>query len=328
MSGSVDTPAFGRIAACIDESDFNERVVSHALAVADALAAPVTLLRVVERVPTRDAPLDPLEWECRCGEARKAVDRLAATPRAAAVPVDAEIVEGAAVEQICLWTRRHDIALTALCTHGASGRTPWSLASTARKLLDEVPGSVLLVPADAPPASAHYRRVLVPLDGSPRAESVLPLAIRIAAAHRAELVLVHVVPVPELTQVRPLDAEDVELQARFVRRNERVAHAYLDQIRARLDEHGLSLRAVVLGSGDARSRLVRFVVAEGIDLVVLSAHGRSGRADVPFGSVASHLIAHLAVPLLLVRQRSTAAQPRVVSAPIRPAARLPTEAAS
>lgn len=325
---SGEAPAFGRIAACIDESMFAQQVMSHALAVATSLAAPVTLLRVVEPAPSGGAPLDPLEWEYRCSEARTALARLVEGPQPAPVTVDTEVVEGAAAEQICLWARRNDVALTVLATHGASGKTSWRLASTARKLLDAVPGSVLLVPVDAPPAPAQYRRVLVPLDGSLRAESVLPLAQRIASAHHAELVLVHVVPVPELTEIRPLDSEDIELRARVVRRNERVAHAYLDQIRARLDDPMLPLRAVVLGGGDARTRLARFITAEGIDLVVLSAHGRSGRTDVPFGSVAGHLIAHLSVPLLIVRQRPASALRRVMPASLRPAARLPSEAAS
>ena len=153
MNASADSlPPFGRIVACIDESDFTERVVSHALAVAGALEAPVTLLRVIEHVPSGDELLDPLEWEICRNEARRTIDRLAAAPHSGSVPVDAEIVEGAAAEQICLWAWRHDVAITALGTHGASGRTPWSLAATARMLLDAVPGSVLLVPADAFPA--------------------------------------------------------------------------------------------------------------------------------------------------------------------------------
>src|SRR3546814_8945346 len=55
-----------------------------------------------------------------------------------------------------------------------------------------------------------YQRILVPLDGSRWAESVLPLAARIARAANAEILLAHVVPAPEMIEARPLEMEDKE----------------------------------------------------------------------------------------------------------------------
>ena len=154
----------------------------------------------------------------------------------------------------------------------------------------------------------------VPLDGSSRAESTLPLALRLANAESAELLLAHVVPVPELTEVGPLEAGDLELRGQLVRRNERVAHDYLDQIRARMVKGGISARTLVLCDGDVRSRLARAIVDEAVDLVVLSAQGRSGHSDVPFGSVAAYLIAHAVAPLLIMCRHSTRATRRVAAA--------------
>jgi nucleotide-binding universal stress UspA family protein len=174
---------------------------------------------------------------------------------------------------------------------------------------------VLLIPPSAPEARiVHYRRLLVPLDGSSRAESTLPLALRLAKAEGAELLLAHVVPVPELTEVGPLEAGDLELRGQLVRRNERVAHDYLDRIRARVVKGGISARALVLCDGDVRSRLARAIVDEAVDLVVLSAQGRSGHSDVPFGSVAAYLIAHAVAPLLIMCRHSVRATRRVAAA--------------
>jgi nucleotide-binding universal stress UspA family protein len=318
---------FDRVSACLDGSELSERVIPHALAIALSLGAPLTLLRVVESKAPGEEPQDPLEWDLRRRESRDYVARLAGERDGVEIPVESEVIEGQAAEEICQWTRQHGVGLTVLCTHGARGETEWCLASTARKLVEGVPGSVLLVPAAAPPQArvARYRRVLVPVDGSPRAESVIPLATRIAASQNAELVLAHVVPVPELIETGPLDSETLELRERLVRRNERVANEYLDRLRAQLAGGEVPVRALVLLGGDARGRVARLIAEEAVDLVILSAHGRSARADVSLGSVAAHLVAHAEVPLLIVRRRPAATMRRAARTEREPA-RLPSQA--
>jgi nucleotide-binding universal stress UspA family protein len=150
--------------------------------------------------------------------------------------------------------------------------------------------------------------------------------LRLAKAEGAELLLAHVVPVPELTEVGPLEAGDLELRGQLVRRNERVAHDYLDRIRARVVKGGISARTLVLCDGDVRSRLARAIVDEAVDLVVLSAQGRSGHSDVPFGSVAAYLIAHAVAPLLIMCRHSTRATRRVAAAGGGTGGRLPSHA--
>jgi nucleotide-binding universal stress UspA family protein len=170
---------------------------------------------------------------------------------------------------------------------------------------------------------------MVPLDGSVRAESVLPIATRLAKAHDAELLIAHVIPAPELTKVGPLTAQDLELEQRVTGRNERVARSYLDQIRARVSEAGLAARTVISRSGDARTRLARLVRREGVDLLILSAYGRRGPRDTPCGTVADHLLTHASVPLLVLRQRARRVMKRLSQEAARRAAnvRSPSQAA-
>jgi Universal stress protein family len=94
------------------------------------------------------------------------------------------------------------------------------MGATVHKVLMQTPAPVLLVPVEAPLPAAPYRRVVVPLDGSRWAESVLPLAVRLAKASEAELLLVHVVPTPEMIEARPLEVEDKKLQQALIERNE------------------------------------------------------------------------------------------------------------
>lgn len=296
----------GRVVACVDNSAIAGRVVLHALAVARALDASITLLRVIEARPTGAAPTDPVEWNIRRYETRDSLKRLADASSGDDEVIDVEVIGGETAEQIYLWASAHAADFIALGTHGEGGSNEYCLGGTVRHVVDRAPVSVLLVPPSAAGGRvAPYRRILVPLDGSSRAESVLPLAIRLATATDAELLLTHVIPLPELTEIEPLEAEDLELCERVVRRNERVARAYLQHVRARVARGGLRLRVLVLRNGDVRSRLVRAIAEESVDLVVLSSTGHSGRADAPHGSVTAHLLTHPTVPLLIVRQKRT-----------------------
>jgi len=298
---------FKRVAVCVDGSEIADAIVHLAAEVAEAFSASLTILRVVEPYPGLDeTPIDPLDWSLRQREAQADLDRMRQLAGPDRVAVESELLQGAAAEQICEWTRLHQIDLTVLGSHGERGRSEWSLASTARKLVDGVSGSVLLVPLDGIEADGlcrTYGRVVVPLDGSSSSESALPMATRFATAHDAELLLVHVPPGPVLTRVGPPTAEDLDLEARVVERNQRVAVAYLDQIRARLQESGVRVRVVVATAGDVRTRLARFARREDAGLVVLSAYGQRGPRDIPCGSVAGYLLTHATAPLLVVRER-------------------------
>jgi nucleotide-binding universal stress UspA family protein len=333
--GEGATPAphgqtsFRNILACLDGSELGEGILPYARAVALALDGSLILFRVLEEWTEGPGapcgPPDPIEWGVRRREARAYLEGLVARAPDDNLAVTTELVQGRAPEQICLWADRNSVDLTVLCSHGGRGRTEWCLAGTARKLIDHVPGSVLLVPAAAARKSDEtigYHRILVPLDGSPRAESVIPVAVRLAAAQRAEVLLSHVVPVPELTRVGPLDAEALELEQRLTRRNERVAGAYLDRLRARVSQSGVEVRTRVIRDGEPRTRIEALIEDAGVDLVVMSAHGHAARTDVPCGTLTSHLITHASIPLLILRERQQRATRRAQPAATRTAAGL------
>jgi nucleotide-binding universal stress UspA family protein len=317
---------FRHIAACINETAMSELVVPHALAIARAFGGRVTVVRVLECGTPGDVPTDPLEWDIRRREARDHVEHLA-REAGADVPIAADVVESRAADEICLWAERQQVDLMVLCRCDAPEPAEWPLART---LLDQMPGSVLIVHA---PVAIHtlvgrYRRLLVPVDGSPRAESVVPLAARVAASAAAELLVAHVVPAPGLTEIGPPDAEDIELRERITQRNLRIATAYLDRLRGRFAANGPPPRTMVLLDGDVRTRLERLVEDEAVDLVVVSSHGHTGRTGVPYGSVTADLVLHSSVPLLIVRPRTNQARTHKTMATTVLRSRLPHQAAS
>jgi len=300
---SASAAAIREMVACLDGSEFGFGVVAHSQLVAKALGARLTLLSVLEIEPGGNPP-DPLDWEIRQRELRSELEGLAAPLVELDCDIPVEVMQGRPAEQICAWVERRGVDLTVLCSHGARGVSDWSLASTARKLIEGAPGSLLLVPAAAAVKGqgVRYRRILVPLDGSPRAESVVPIAIQIAASQNAELLLVHVAAVPEITRVGPLDAEGADLERRLHEHNRKLASAYLDRLRARTSPQTSGVRAIVTGDPTVRAGLERLIEEEDVDLVVMSAHGLSGGADRPCGSVTEYALTHATTPVLVIRE--------------------------
>lgn len=305
-------PAARHVIACVDRSGYAEKIVPHALAVAGALRRPITLLQVLEAHPGSDPRPDPIEWDIRRREARGTLERLAELCSEGEEVVATELTEGQTPEEICRWASDQAAELIVLGTQGEGRGARQRLGRTARSVLERAQGSVLLVPVTAPaPFADRYRRILVPVDGSSWAESVLPLATQLASTAKAELIVAHIVPVPELTGTAPLEADDIALRERIVERNERVARTYVERLRSHASEKGLKVRTVIRRGEDVRTSLTDLIAAEGIELVVLSARGqgRHRPSDIPYGDVAAYLMTHSPVPMLIVRPARTAARP-------------------
>jgi nucleotide-binding universal stress UspA family protein len=290
----------------VDDSRISQTAIPHGVAVASALDAELTLVRVLEAMRKSGDPADPVDWQISRERARSDIEHLAHQHADRLGHVETRIVEGRPADQICRWAHDNQVDLTVLCTHGGGGASDRDVGRTARRVLDCASGPVLLVPTtEEEPGRVQYRRILAFLDGSSRAESALPFALRLAEAEHAELVLVHAIPEPEFTETGPPEPEDVTLRAQLVRRNERVAQDYLDRLRAHIDMRDIPVRVLLLRDGDVRHALVHAVMDEKADLIVLASHGHSGHMDVAAGSVATHLISHAPVPVLLVRSPAT-----------------------
>jgi nucleotide-binding universal stress UspA family protein len=294
-------PAQATVVVCAETAASTAKVIPHAMAVAAALDAGVLLVHVIEPQGKFQIPFDPFEWDLRRREAENFVNGLSAEYTTAKKTISTRVLQGRTGDQICACALDKPADIAALCRSDIeqSGH----IGQTARRIMEQATGSILMVPATvAEGASINYRRVLVPLDGSARAESALSFARRIATSEHAELVLVHAIPEPQLTEIGPLEQEDIELKAHISSRNKRVGKDYLARIRQTMTGRGLSISTVILEGGDARRLLNGSITTEAADILVLSSHGDSGYADVPSGDVAGYIMANSAVPVLMVRR--------------------------
>jgi len=295
---------FNRILLPVDRSSLAECVLPHAIAVARAFKSQVKLLHVMD-VANRESwrrAIDPLNWQIRKAEAETYMNDLTIRLRKAGLPTEMQILEGQAAERVVEFSRHNDIHLIILSSHGQSGLSGWNVSSVVQKIILRAHTSILIVRAYQPTSTAvsglRYRRLLLPLDGSHRAECTLPAAATLAHSHQARILLAHVIQRPIMPRQTPPTHEDIELADQVVERNRAEAVRYLNGLQSRLSGE-TQMRLLV--SDHAAATLHELGDQEEIDLVLLSAHGLSAITRWPYGSVVCSFITYGAAPLLIVQ---------------------------
>ncbi len=290
-----------RMVVCVDSTDTAGAALKQSLSVADALGADILVTHVIE--PDRHVllPFDPVEWELKRREAEDYVTGLVNRHASAGRTIETSVLEGRCAEQIGKSVSGHPKDIIAV-SRGPDA-SPWHLGDTIRRLIESGSGSILLTPnTGTDRRDGTLSRILVPLDGSARAESAVPTALSISRASGADLVLIHAQLEPTLTIAGPIGPEEAALLERVAKSNETVARNYLERVRRHISERGVKVDTAVLSGGDPRRLIIDAVVNHSADLLVMASHGRSGFADAPLGDVASFILSRSPVPVLMVRR--------------------------
>jgi nucleotide-binding universal stress UspA family protein len=149
-----------------------------------------------------------------------------------------------------------------------------------------------------------YERIVVPLDGSGRAEAALTDAVEIARRFDSELVLVRVAhSIQELAAETASEAApDVGVRIAYERERTEVesAQQYPQEKAAELASEGLRVQTLV-EQGDPARAILAAVEQTDASLVVMTTHGRGGLARLFFGSTAEDLIKQSGVAVLVKR---------------------------
>ena len=149
-----------------------------------------------------------------------------------------------------------------------------------------------------------YRKLLVPLDGSPLAEQVLPYACLVARAFGARLELLRTFAVEPAELPRAADQAYVE---RVRADLEQTARGDLERTATALRQEGLDVSCTV-EEGRPAPRIIAAAEREPGTLVAMATHGRSGLTRWLVGSVTDKVLRGTAAPLLVVRPRERGAE--------------------
>jgi len=142
--------------------------------------------------------------------------------------------------------------------------------------------------------------VLVPLDGSKRAEAILPHVERLTRLCGAKVILLQVVdPSP---RIEVPEEFNMVLHQRQLERLAQQAQDYLGSLEDESCEKGIIARKRIV-HGPVVDAILTTADREQADLIAIASHGRTGLAQVFYGSVAAGVLHRIDRPLLLIRSR-------------------------
>ena len=144
-----------------------------------------------------------------------------------------------------------------------------------------------------------YKKILVPLDGSTRAEAILPHAENLALSLHGEVILLYVDESADLMLERDevIDINKyLENRQRLISAKENYLQAIVDQWRAR----DIPARWCI-GHGSVVRGIIACAAKEKVDLVAMASHGMAGVETTYYGSVAAGVLNRIDRPLLLIR---------------------------
>ena len=309
---------FDPVMVPLDGSLLAECVLQHVVAIARAFDAKVILLRVLDKKQASEKAqlFDLVNWQINKTGAKLYLEKISTRLQKSGLRIETAVLEGLVAESITEYALKRGVKLIILSSHGRSGLSRWGISSVTQKIIFSAPTSVLIIRAHQPATSElieqQYTRLMVPLDGSRRAEYVLPMVTLLARFHRSRVYIVHVVKTPEMARQMPLDHEDLELSNRIVTRNREEAIRYLDQVRLQSPLEGIEVQTRLLTSDNAAAALHELADKENIDMVALSAHGYSGYNQWPYGSMVNNFILYSKVPLLIVQDLPAKEEPVVL----------------
>ena len=239
----------------------------------------------------------------------RAADTIRRQPEGgAAVKVKSELIAGHPADEIVHYTNKNNINLILMATHGRSGVNKWAMGSVAYKVLRSSKVPVCLVRAGITEEmisdKLHDGKILVPLDGTKLAESVLPhveALVKQLGTEQMEVVLLRVCEPSVVSSGYPsvVSMGWEEHAAKETIKSKLVAWAYLAKVEKRLKDASLSVRAEVL-TGQPADEIVDYASRNHISFIVMATHGRSGISRWAYGSVAEKVMLGTLTPVLMV----------------------------
>jgi nucleotide-binding universal stress UspA family protein len=294
---------YGQLLVPLDGSKTAENVLPYARFFAAKLKLPTRLLSVVEppigAAAEKALYLDSI-LERAVTVSHEYLNRIAKTFTGGRVIMDVE--KGNPEEIILARAEADEKTLIAMATHGHSGIARWLLGSIAEKVGREAKNPLFLVRAKEnakTDGQAAPSSVIVPLDGSEVAESILPHVIELAKAVKLKVVLLQTFTLKQIIYAyKDYIADFDELE----RSSKSGASRYLQQKEQQLKEAGLDVSSVA-AEGEAAEIIIELAKGAPDSLIAMCTHGRSGIRRWMLGSITEKVVRHADNPVLAVRAK-------------------------
>lgn len=284
---------YSRLLIPLDGSTLAERALEPGFTIAAAGSAQVILLRV----PVYGRSMSPSaagygwltadqehDWSEK--ESGEYLESKAKTYNHFGLDTIPAVVRGDAASTIVDTAIDNQVDLIVMTTHGYSGITRWMLGSVTERVLRSTPCPVLVVRGNQP-----IKRLIVCLDGSRVAETVLEPALEIARRLEANVTFLRVEHGEKLSsiEISLLEMADSELCKELVEDPEKRLRYYLDCLASKFDDRELNIEAAVI-KGDPAQAILEYAELNAIDLIAMATHGYSGLRRWVYGSVTEKVL--------------------------------------
>ena len=145
-----------------------------------------------------------------------------------------------------------------------------------------------------------YKTILVPLDGSKRAEAIIPHVENLALSLNAKVILFKVSE-PSLM----LEYDEVIDMSTYLEKSDKQkkdAAYYLTSLQEKFRAKGIEAQ-ILIGHGPVVKAIIDAAEQENVKLVAMASHGHGGLLRTFYGSVAAGVLQRIDRPLLLIRSR-------------------------
>jgi nucleotide-binding universal stress UspA family protein len=298
---------YRKILVPLDGSRTAEKVLPYARYFANKLKVPIELLAVIDIAEltahitaTKARFLEGLIEE-GMHNSEDYLRRVAAN--LGDVTVICTVEKGRAHETIIEKGHTDPGMLITMATHGRSGLNRFLLGSVTEKVLRGAANPLLLVRAREEAiwdGDVGFKTILVPLDGSELAETILPMATGLAKKIELELVLFRAYHIPYNTYA----GEDGYYAVNYEELNSAVrddTKGYLEKKVAQLKELGVEKVSYLSKQGFAGDEIISFGRKLPNGLIAMSSHGLSGVKRWVLGSVTENVVRHGDNPVLIFR---------------------------
>lgn len=183
--------------------------------------------------------------------------------------------------------------LVVMSSHGESGWIEFFLGSNTEKIARLAPTQILVVKGEKEP-DLPFKKILIPLDGSERAQKALPIALDVAPGGGAQITLVGV------SVVFKGHAFEGDMRT-MVEPDFKRIQTYLDEQAEWLSSQGYEVNTTIK-RGEPADEILKVAEEENSDLILMTSQGRTGFAVWLYGSVAERILRHSRCSVLVFKE--------------------------
>lgn len=291
-----------KILVPLDGSSFAERALPLALTLSEKTRAEVRLAMVNEPLNVAPGPWADA-FLATHSDYIKTMTESAEERVGPASRVSAALLEGHVAEALCAEADAFGADMIVMSTHGHGGFTRMWLGSVADAVLRHSSVPVLLVRQDEDrtddiEAIGSIQHIVVPLDGSALGETAIEPALELGGLFDASYTLLRTIAYPVM--ISPYMPDTVQDNTTLLDQLDHEARAYLDTVRARIDDGSRRVNTKVVISRGPAAGVLEYVETSGADFVVMASHNRHGVARMALGSIADKVMRGSHTPVLII----------------------------